>query len=239
MIAMKTSLLSCKQEESQSFLSCALRHRNSLPNTRKHNRKVFAASTLSCHSSTARESESEIHLGYRENKKILKRSLIIGVDPGIFGALAMVSIGEKPEFVAVFDMPTHEVKTGKKTKNRVDLEALSFLIESYSKDIILSLVEEVGQIGTNADPFSSFVFGFATGGLHGVLTANDVKIKTVHPLTWKGSMGLDADKAKSIAKAIKFFPQAEKFLSRKKDHGRAEALLLAYWGNQFINRESR
>jgi hypothetical protein len=42
-------------------------------------------------------------------------------------------------------------------------------------------------------------------------------------------MGLDADKSGSVDRAIKLFPESEKYLTRKKDHGRAEAILLAWF----------
>lgn len=154
---------------------------------------------------------------------------MLGIDPGITGALAFISIEKSPKFIAVYDFPTKKVMIGKKLKSRIDLEALSFLIESYSKDINLACLEEVGQIGTDADPFSSFVFGFSTGSVHGILAANDIKTQTVKPLIWKGALGLDADKSKAINKAKHIFPEAEKFLKRKKDHGRAEAILIAYF----------
>lgn len=226
----KESFLSCNEKESGCFLSCTLSQHNNNLSTSNRNLQRFSAEKISCVSSRSSESVIKSDLFYRANNK---KSLIVGIDPGITGAIAIIKTGAKPAFVTVFDMPVYKNNKG---KNRVDFETFSFLIESYSKDIILALVEEVGQIGTNADPFSSFVFGFATGGVHGVLAAHAIKTHVVHPITWKNSLGLDADKAKSVSKALKFFPESQKHLTRKKDHGRAEALLIAYWANQFVRR---
>jgi Holliday junction resolvasome RuvABC endonuclease subunit len=49
--------------------------------------------------------------------------------------------------------------------------------------------------------------------------------ETYHPGSWKKLMGLSKDKEQVRAKAQQMFPTAE--LDRKKDHNRAEALLLA------------
>ena len=53
---------------------------------------------------------------------------------------------------------------------------------------------------------------------------------TVHlvaPRVWKKSLQLDSDKEKSLILARQLWPTAP--LTRKKDNGRAEALLMAYW----------
>lgn len=222
--------LSCISKGQQSFLSCDLKTQNVLPNTRKFNLAETSASKLPCNSANALESDDKSVLNYRA------KSLIVGIDPGISGAIAFVKSGALPCYVAVYDLPVHIEKSG---KTRLDLESLSVLISTYSQDINLALVEEVGQIGTKADPFSSFVFGFATGAVHGVLASHSVSIQTVKPITWKAALGLDSDKSKSIAKAIKFFPQAASKLTRKKDHGRAEALLLAYFANSLTWRNAK
>lgn len=219
--------LSCREENLQSFLSCALRNTNALTSTSTSDRKIFCASILSCKSNNAPEADSGIVKQYRA------KTLIVGIDPGIHGAIAFVKAGPVAHYVAVYDLPTQEEKNG---KTRLDLESLSILISTYSEDIILALVEEVGQIGTKADPFSSFVFGFATGAAHGVLASHSIQIQTVKPVTWKAALGLSSDKNKSLEKARRFFPEAANQLKRKMDDGRAEALLLAYFANSLIRR---
>ena len=201
----------------QETLSCILAQSLSGPNARKR-RPAAALSSKPV----------------QKSSKSLNDGLIIGIDPGLTGAIAICRYEKSNKnlnFMAVFDVPTKKNKGG---KNRTDLDALSLLIESYAQEIELVLIEEVGQIGTKADPFSSFVFGFTTGATHGVVAAHigAKKIKTVKPNVWKAALGLDANKDKAIIKAKRLFPAAEKFLKRKKDHGRAEALLLAYFAHQ-------
>jgi crossover junction endodeoxyribonuclease RuvC len=50
---------------------------------------------------------------------------------------------------------------------------------------------------------------------------------------WKRSMGLDSSKSVSLDKARLQFPTAD--LDRKKDHNRAEALLLAEYSRRTFN----
>ncbi|MDO8605136.1 MAG: hypothetical protein Q7R40_01240, partial [Phaeospirillum sp.] len=50
------------------------------------------------------------------------------------------------------------------------------------------------------------------------------------PGVWKRTLGLlKADKAASRARAVELYPEVAGRLTRVKDHGRAEALLLAEW----------
>lgn len=216
-----------QESSSYSFLSCI--RPQALDIKEKTTNFVCAASTglISCKNAKSLNSESETQEHYRaDNTTKTPLKLIIGIDPGISGAIAFVSEGK---FIAVYDLPTIKIKSKNGTKNRIDLESFSLLIDSYSKDVLTAFIEEVGQIGTKADPFSSFVFGFSTGLVHGVLGAFSIPINTIRPNIWKAFLGLDSDKNKSMEKAIRLFPEAAKHLTRKMDHGRAEALLIAYF----------
>lgn len=69
----------------------------------------------------------------------------------------------------------------------------------------------------------------------GLATAAHWKVILVKPAVWKKALGLNKkDKDASIKKAIELFPEMESKLARKKDHDRAEALLLAYYGKKLI-----
>ena len=65
------------------------------------------------------------------------------------------------------------------------------------------------------------------GLIRGVLAGAGVPIISVTPAKWKKHFSLNSDAEKSRALAIRRFPTAP--LARKKDHGRAEALLMALW----------
>jgi crossover junction endodeoxyribonuclease RuvC len=62
----------------------------------------------------------------------------------------------------------------------------------------------------------------------------------VRPVVWKKTFSLGKDKEASRLRAMQLFPGAD--LRQKKNHGRAEALLLALYGARLVGnrcRESR
>lgn len=161
-------------------------------------------------------------------------SLVLGIDPGFYGALALIEKSTH-KVIEVKDMPLNSPPGG---KHSVNLAALTLFIDCYSRDIDFAVIEDVGAM-TYVDKSgqlrgqgaaASFSFGKSTGEVHGVLAAFNVKKYLVKPSTWKMLMGVSADKGSSIAKAKKLFPFSSSLLTLKKHDGRAEALLLALFG---------
>jgi crossover junction endodeoxyribonuclease RuvC len=75
---------------------------------------------------------------------------------------------------------------------------------------------------------SMFTVGLGYGLWLGVLGALRIPYTAVRPAVWKRSIGPSKDKEASRLRAQQLYPGAD--LRRKKDHGRAEALLLASYG---------
>jgi crossover junction endodeoxyribonuclease RuvC len=63
--------------------------------------------------------------------------------------------------------------------------------------------------------------------VRGVVAASGVPLHLVSPSKWKRLFGLDADKERSRALALRLWPARSDLFGPKKDHGRAEAALLA------------
>jgi len=80
---------------------------------------------------------------------------------------------------------------------------------------------------------SMFGFGVSKGLVIGMLHAFKCPVFTVPPAVWKGVYGLSSNKDASRALASKKFPNSSYLWTRKKDDGRAEALLLADFGRRF------
>ncbi len=97
----------------------------------------------------------------------------------------------------------------------------------------MAIIEKVSARPGEA-PSGAFSFGFSSGCISGVLGALRVPVTTVSPVTWKKSMGLGADKDLSRSRALELFPSVANRLSRKLDHDRAEALLMAEWGRRQV-----
>lgn len=151
----------------------------------------------------------------------MKPRLFAGIDPGITGAVGIVREDGTP--AAVLDMPILTTTTGRK---QVDAAALAGLLRDADPAFVL--VERVGpRPGEGA--VGAFAFGHTFGSILAVLATMGLPHDVVQPAQWKRRAGIPpgADKAASIQTAIRLFPSAAPWLSRKKDDGRAEALLIA------------
>jgi crossover junction endodeoxyribonuclease RuvC len=85
---------------------------------------------------------------------------------------------------------------------------------------------------------SSFNFGASLGSILSAIQILQLPMEFVTPARWKASLGLDREKTSALHRARLLFPTAE--LARQKDHGRAEALLLAHWGQtRFCDQYAR
>jgi crossover junction endodeoxyribonuclease RuvC len=144
--------------------------------------------------------------------------IIIGIDPGLSGAIAFTA-----RFGAhVEDMPV--------AGGQVDAANLAQMIGLWKQDNeLVAYVEQVAaRPGQGVS--SMFKFGMSYGAALAVLAACGVPVHLVTPGRWKKALGLSSDKELSRRRAIELFPQLAGDLKRKKDDGRAEALLLAHYG---------
>lgn len=75
---------------------------------------------------------------------------------------------------------------------------------------------------------SMLTIGLDFAVMLGILAALALPSTRVRPAIWKRTLGVGKDKEQARLRAMQLFPGAD--LRRKKDHGRAEALLLAWYG---------
>ena len=163
----------------------------------------------------------------------------IGVDPGINGAIA--ALDASGQILLVEDLP--HIKNGNKKKD-LHLQAIVKTIRSVMENTgqIFSAVEKV-TARPGQGVVSMFRFGRATGQVEGILLGLGVPTMLVSPKTW-GKLfhpyvdGQDT-KAKSVLAASMRWPEVS--LPNKKDHGKAEALLIAEFCRKYhrgtINEE--
>lgn len=153
---------------------------------------------------------------------------ILGVDPGLSGCMAMLYNGA----VNVFDIPTTTRTVNKKEKRQIDPYQLSAWLEIQRPLIKFAVVERVGTM-PGQGVTSAFNFGFTTGCIHGIIAACGIEIRTVPPQVWKRKYGLlGQNKDASRGEASRRFPQFTHLWQLKKHDGRAEAALLALYGNE-------
>lgn len=155
--------------------------------------------------------------------------LIVGVDPGISGALVLID----PATMRVWkwaDMPTAE-SNGKRS---VSATMLALTIAEWSSLAsatgrrLEAIVEEVGAM-PGQGVTSMFSFGRSFGVILGVLAGTGVSIQTVRPAVWKKAARISKDKGSARKAAQERFPDSADLFARVKDDGRAEAALLARW----------
>lgn len=155
--------------------------------------------------------------------------MIIGIDPGITGAVAFV--WESGEYIEVDDIPVMaKGKGASKVKNQVNAAGLIHLINrTWRPDqFCVAYLERVSSM-PGQGVASMFSMGDTYGCIRGILAALGIETHIITPRQWKKHYGLNSDKEIARAKAIELYPQAP--LTRKKDQNRAEALLIARYGS--------
>lgn len=152
---------------------------------------------------------------------------ILGVDPGLEGAMAIISIEHDPY---VFDLPTIGTGTKRCLNEHGILERLGGFSIDHAYVEYVSAMPGWGSGG-------SFRFGMSFGTLRTIVALRGIPYTLVTPVKWKKHFNLSGkDKEGDRQMAIRLYPaHAEKF-SRKKDHQRADAILLATYGLQIHNR---
>jgi hypothetical protein len=104
---------------------------------------------------------------------------ILGVDPGVSGAMAFYFAG-RPERVAVEDTPIVD--------GEVNIAGVAALIRQYAPSV--AVIERVNAF-RGASSSSSFRFGRAYGDVRGAVTALGVPVHFVQPGVWKRHFASD------------------------------------------------
>ena len=147
--------------------------------------------------------------------------LILGIDPGLTGAAALLDSDGVPELVA--DLPV--IRDGRLAW--IDGGAMqSTLLDALHGRPCRAVVERVSAMPRQGIA-SAFNFGVGLGSILATLQGLRLPIELVTPAQWKAALGLGKDKRASLDKARLLFPLAELHLA--KHDGRAEALLLAHF----------
>ena len=151
---------------------------------------------------------------------------IIGIDPGISGAICFFSDGK---IIDVIEMPT--MSEGKKNKKQVNGNQLFNEIKSHlsttDQEEACVVVEHVTAM-PGQGVTSMFNFGQSFGILKGICSAMQLSMYFVRPAKWKKYFNLiNSEKDASRTKAIEIFPYFSVNLAKKKDSNKADAILIA------------
>ena len=75
-----------------------------------------------------------------------------------------------------------------------------------------------------------FNFGKSYGMVLGVIAALDYPLHYVTPQQWQRDLKVEAGKDGNRARAMQLMPAYAQEFKRRRDDGRADAALIAYWG---------
>ena len=149
---------------------------------------------------------------------------IIGIDPGLSGALAIL---DDLKIFDIFDMPV--MSEGKKNKNQLNSAQLVNIIKKNiltDKETII-IVEQVSAM-PGQGVTSMFNFGQTFGAIKGICASLNLPIFFVRPAKWKKHFDLiNSSKDASRTKVIEMYPSISERLSKKKDVNKADAILIA------------
>jgi hypothetical protein len=151
----------------------------------------------------------------------------LGLDPGLAGALAVLA--PDGALVALCDTPVLTLRTSLWTKKYYNIPGMVALLQPYAGAGLHAVIEE-SQAMPGQGTRSMFTIGYGYGLWLGILGALQIPYTPIRPGIWKKALGLAKDKEQARLRAQQLFPGAD--LRRRKDHGRAEALLLAWYGWQ-------
>ena len=149
---------------------------------------------------------------------------IIGIDPGISGAIAVMH-GKK--VVNMYDMPV--MAEGKKNKRQLNSSQLVNIIKEniYEDEETIVVVEQVNAM-PGQGVTSMFNFGQTFGAIKGVCAALKLPIFFVRPSKWKKHFELiNSSKDASRTKVIEMYPTLSAQLTKKRDVNKSDAVLIA------------
>lgn len=151
--------------------------------------------------------------------------LILGIDPGLHGAYALLDSQGRLGVADHFPIGDDE---------EIDAAELRLILEENGP-ITHAFVERVGSMGgakngRRQGVQGMFNFGRRYGAVLAVLQIAGIPYTLVEPRVWKAATGVSSDKGTSLAAARKLWPCASDLLRRVKDEARAEAALIARYG---------
>jgi len=151
---------------------------------------------------------------------------LAAIDPGLTGAIAFF-FPLTPDRVSVHDMPV--------VGSEVETASLARLLRQHGP--AFTVVELVGPMPRDG-AVQAFKFGAAYSAAKTTVSMAEIPMHLITPQTWKKHFRLQGGaegKEQARALALRLFPASAEQFARKKDHGRAEAALLAKYAAEVIH----
>lgn len=155
--------------------------------------------------------------------------VLFAIDPGLSGAIAYFKAGT---LLDVWDVPTQAKKSG---RDEVDPRELCAIFTRTLRAPRACIIERVAVMPRDG-AMGAFGFGDSFGAIRAVAELNCERMHYATPGTWKKAMALTKDKDYSRTLAARYYPDAKELIARKKDHNRAEAILLGRYALQNFDK---
>ena len=163
--------------------------------------------------------------------------MILGIDPGLSGAFFLLGDAYDYQGLRAQDIPTTERVVAGKKKRQLDHASVALYMDYHRTMVSFAVLEQVNAM-PGQGVTSSFNFGSTYGALLQALASAGIPVRTVVPQVWKrkfnllGSGGVPQPKDASRAEASRRLPQYASLWQLAKHDGRAEAALLALYGQE-------
>ena len=143
----------------------------------------------------------------------------IGIDPGATGAIAIL---QEDGAAMIEDWPGDE-------RALTTILRYACILHGMPEMVLIEYQQAMPKQGV----VSMFKLGVNYGMWLSAVAAVNWPVRIIRPNEWKKGLGYPArsdgdTKEYSLTLARRLYPKAAKYLIRKKDHNRAEALLLAH-----------
>jgi crossover junction endodeoxyribonuclease RuvC len=158
-------------------------------------------------------------------------SKIIGVDPGCPLTMGVLTDGIPAATYSDDEVAAKVVKSGRKHASWVNQAALiTNILRKEAPDLVI--IERV-SIRPNESLTAGIPFVGSMFLVEGICSGLRLPYKLVSPSVWKPAMKIQVSiknpKEPARIRALETWPVFADWFARKKDHNRAEALLLAQW----------
>lgn len=158
---------------------------------------------------------------------------VLGVDPGVHGAIALVDDGT----LTVWDVPTVQVVKSDKKRREVDLYELARMVDALGH-VDHAFIEKVGAMPRDG-AVGAFAFGGVYGALRMAIASSFIPQTLVSPAEWRNGLRIGrpekpGDKQLVVARADTLFPKYSHQWRAKCHADRAEAALVAEYGRRVL-----
>ena len=160
---------------------------------------------------------------------MITRHNIAGIDPGLQGALCILS--EEGTVLDLLDLPAIVVRAKPRKVELDEPRIRDILMEWNIRHCFMEKAQAMPKQGIS----STAHYMTSYGVLRGILVGLGIPSTLVSPATWKKSMMPEMarrEKGADMVRAKQLFPGLE--LDRVKDHHKADAVLICEYGRRML-----